>query len=147
MPLIFPNLYGIDAEEADIEAADVQAHGKHNRLLQRDGTIGNGEQSKGYGQAVGEHDGDGERGGDSPVRRQGLRSTAESVRWIKPSILGTSSQFETAPDCDEPTQPLRTAKGKMPWHLPPRAIRTQIEPACAGMLMPKLQTQVSPRLT
>ena len=30
---------------------------------------------------------------------------------------------------------------------PRRAIRSQIEPPCAGMLMPKLQTQVSPCLT
>ena len=37
--------------------------------------------------------------------------------------------------------------GKMPWHVPPRAIRSQIELAYAGMLMPKLQTQVSLRLT
>ena len=56
------HVHGSD-HSAGTEAADVQAHGKHNRLLQRDGTIGNGEQSKGYGRAVGEHDGDGAAGG------------------------------------------------------------------------------------
>jgi hypothetical protein len=42
----------------------------------------------------------------------------------------------------------RTAvKDKCLCAFPRRSIRSQIEPACAGMLMPKLQTQVSPRLT
>ncbi len=35
----------------------------------------------------------------------------------------------------------------MPWRARLPAIRSQMEVAYAGMLMPKLQTQVSPRLT
>ena len=48
--------------------------------------------------------------------------------------MGTAESFELDQDV-------------LPCAFPRRAIPNQIEPACAGMLMPKLQTQVSPRLT
>jgi len=143
------HVHGSD-HSACIEAADVQAHGKHNRLLQRDGTIGNREQSKGYGRAVGEHDGGGAAGGHGQAQHtepapaplesdaaneEVTRQSAGKVcavqpnpsRWIKPSILGTSRQFETVPDCDEPTQPLRTAiRGKClgTFHREPSGLRS-----------------------
>jgi hypothetical protein len=55
--------------------------------------------------------------------------------WVQPSPLCRLRAPRTAVKLK--------GVGAFPW----RAIRSQIEPPCAGMLMPKLQTQVSPRLT